>query len=114
MGDAARKGTKRLELVGRESLFLSVFSLSNVTEKNRPAAAARICAHLEPNLARGVARFEFHRHLVSHHAAIIHFEGRSIQLRKFFPKFFADTLITPAAKERLSFRVEINKPPFPI
>ena len=114
MGDPARQGTERLELVGREPLFLGTFALSHVAEKNRHSAAARIRVHLEPNLARGVARFEFHRHLLGHHAAIIHLEGRSIQLGKFFPKFLADDLITPAAEERLSFRVEINKFPFPI
>src|ERR1700693_255649 len=98
MGDPARQGTERLELVGREPLFLGAFALSHVAEKNRYSAAARIRAHLEPNLARGVARFEFHRHLLSHHAAIIHLEGRSIQLRKFLPKLLADDLITPAAE----------------
>src|SRR5437899_12672184 len=81
--DAASESAKRFKLAGRKPFFLGALALSDVAEKDGDSAVARIGAHLEPNFARSVAGFEFHRSLFRQDAPIILFEGRVVQLGEF-------------------------------
>ena len=76
--DAASESAKGFKLAGRKPFLFCALALSDVAEKDGHSAVARIGAHLEPNSARGVACFEFHRSLFRQDAPIILFEGRVV------------------------------------